>query len=61
MSNTKYVIVNNSQNLNESASGSNVEAAFVARLLDDGYTLVVSWVVDEKIHHILSKDGGEKL
>lgn len=55
MSKTKYIIVGNSLDLPKPYS-SNAEADHVAQLLDDGYTLVISWVVNDKIHHILSKD-----
>ena len=41
---TKYVIVNDHET-----------GAIVSELLDDEYTLVISWVVGNTAHHILSK------
>ena len=46
---TAYVIVSKSQN-----------GKHVARLLDEGYTLVISWVVDDTVHHILSKNNASE-
>lgn len=45
---TEYIIVNNRYT-------ENIEATKVAGLLDVGYKLVISWVVGDSIHHILSK------
>lgn len=45
MTKTEYVIVMSS-----------VEGSLVARLLDSGYTLIISWVAGAAVHHILSKE-----
>ncbi len=47
---TKYIIVPEHDSV-----------LFMAKLLDTGYTLVISWVVDKNMHHILSKDLDEPL
>jgi hypothetical protein len=44
---TEYIIVPNEDgNLNKRKD--------VARLLDEGYTLVISWIAGDAVHHILS-------
>jgi hypothetical protein len=48
---TKYLIVSN-----RDKSLMHPNSDDLAKMLDDGFTLVISWVVGDCIHHILSKD-----
>ncbi len=52
MSKTEYIVV-------DSAVSGGFAAEKVAELLDDGYTLLISWVAGTYVHHILTKDDSE--
>jgi hypothetical protein len=48
MSKTIYVVVNNKM--------SEFETDLVADKLDDGWTLVTSWIAGSAVHHLLTTD-----